>query len=178
MASWVVVPVLASVSPEMTSSTWKLAIVYSALPLGMLVAKAFWQKKEGQKKEGGNLTSYYLFCVISAALLSTLHLVADEIILMTIIRFMLGLVLAPLMPWSQLQFLIGKISKQVNSSKGLLLGRIQRQQRLGMALGLMLGSGLTSLPNVAFALSVVIYFLIASLFYSFNRNDLAVRSHI
>jgi len=173
MARWVVVPVLASLSQDLASSAWKLAMVYSALPLGMLVAKYFWLKKEGEHQ-----ASYYLFCVIIAALLSTLHLVVDEIVFITTIRFMLGLVLAPLMPWSQLQFLVDKISKDIKSSKGLLLGRIQRQQRLGMALGLMLGSGLTSLPMVAFGISVILYFLIASLFYSLNRNDPAVRSNV
>ncbi len=178
MARWVVVPVLASLTQNLAAAPWKLALVYSALPLGILVAKNFWQKKGGQKREGSGQARSYLFCLLSAALLSALQLILEPIYLITTLRFMLGLVLAPLMPWAQLQFLLGKITEDTKSTRGFQLGRIQRQQRLGMALGLMLGSGLTSFPLVAFGLSVVIYFLVASLFYSLNRNDPAVRSHV
>ncbi len=173
MARWVVVPVLATLTQDLASSPWKLALVYSALPLGIFVAKDFWLRKEGKSQ-----AHYYLYCVLGAALLSALLLFVEHLIFITAIRFMLGLVLAPLMPWSQLQFLVGEMAKDINVSKGLLLGRIQRQQRLGMALGLMLGSALTMLPIMAFGLSAAFYFLSAALFYSLNRNISPLRSQV
>ena len=178
MARWVVVPVLATLTQDLASSPWKLALVYSALPLGIFVAKDFWLKKEGGKREEKSQAHYYLCCVLGAALLSALLLFVEHLVFITAIRFMLGLVLAPLMPWSQLQFLVGEMTKDINVSKGLLLGRIQRQQRLGMALGLMLGSALTMLPIMAFGLSAAFYLLSAALFYSLNRHDSLLRSKI
>lgn len=169
-ARWLVVPALASLTLSFTEDvSWLLACVYSALPLGLLLAKPFWQRQQDEKQR-----AIMQRCLALSCLLTLLQLCSTQIAHLIFLRFALGFTLAPLMPWSQLQYL----SFHREKPRGGLLGFVQRQQRIGMAAGLVIGSCLHAFPVPALLLSAGCYALSSILFFQINRNEPGLNPYV
>ncbi|MBQ0718950.1 MAG: MFS transporter [Gammaproteobacteria bacterium] len=173
-ARWIIVPVLASLTLGLSQADIVIAFVYCALPLGMLAAKRCWQCCP--TKAYALAVPICLFCTM---VFTAMQLLSDDIMVIILLRFCIGVALAPVMPWVQREYLQQYLqagSKDSNgeklTGKGSLLGLIQRQQRLGMAAGLILGSMLANQPFIALSISALCYLCLSTFFIYRNFKGL------
>ncbi len=170
VARWVVVPVLANLLLDGSETNFILAFAYCALPLGILIAKPFWQRCRAEKYVKNIPLCLFFTVIFTAMQLSTEHSIA-----IFLLRFLSGVALAPLMPWTQREYLKFHLqangddrADQKNKGKAALMGHIQRQQRLGMAMGLILGSFCASNPLLALSISAICYLYLGAIFIHQN----------
>ncbi len=177
-ARWMVIPVLASLTASMpiessfmsVPSSMGLAVIYSVLPFGILVSKPIWNIVAMQP------VKWISASLLMASMLTLLQCFATEYWQLMIIRFFIGVFLSPLMPWTQTQMLALKMSIDHNVQRGFIMGGIQKQQRMGMLVGLMCGSMIVWHKELAIILSALLYFLLFLQFKICNRRSVKLLS--